>query len=79
MGRKVLAPPFSLALKEPVLPLVPGGQARKAPGPVLPADPCQRGQHDDADGHPLIEAAAVQHVPEHGQPYQSPRRLGARA
>jgi hypothetical protein len=66
--------PFSLALDELGLPLVPGSQARKGAGPVLLAYPAQRRKHDGADGHPLIEAAASQHMTQQSQPNQSQRQ-----
>ncbi len=63
--------PFSFAFKELYLPSIPGGQALKGTNPVLVAPPSQRCQHDGADDHPLIEAAASQHMNQHSQPDQS--------
>ena len=62
--------PFSFALKQLDLPLIPGSQALEGAGPVLLAQVSQRSHHDGADDHPLIEAAASQHMIKHGQPDQ---------
>ena len=70
---KVPGVPFLSALKELDLPLIPGSQALKATGPVLLAQLSQRRHRDGADRHPLIKAAAAQHVNQHSQPEQ-PRR-----
>jgi hypothetical protein len=67
--------PFSFALKELDLAFVPGGQALEGAGPGLLAQPSQRSQHDGGDDHPLIEAAASQHMTHHAQPDQPQRRL----
>lgn len=67
--------PFRSALKELDLPLIPGSQALKRIGPVLLAHPSQRRHHDGADSHPLIKAAASQHVNQHGKPDEPYRRL----
>ena len=45
---------FGFALKEPDLTLVPGGQPGKGPGPVLPAQPGHRRQHDGGKGRGLV-------------------------
>ena len=50
--------PFSLALKALDLPFIPGSHALEGAGPVLLTQPSQRLQHNDADDHLLIEAAA---------------------
>ena len=61
---------FSFALKELDLPFIPGRQALEGASPVLLTQPAQRPQHDDADDHPLSEAAASQHMTHHAQPDQ---------
>ncbi len=70
--------PFRSSLKELDLPLIPGSQALKGIGPVLLAQPSERRHHDGADSHPLIKAAASQHVNQHSQPYQPHGRLMVR-
>jgi hypothetical protein len=71
--------PYRCALKELNLPFIPGSQALKGNGPVLLAQPSQRRHHDGADSHPLIKAAATQHMNQHSQPDQPHRRLIVRA
>ena len=66
--------PFSLTLDGLGLPLVPGRHAFKGAGPALLVYPPQRCKHDGADGHPLIEAAASQHMTQQSQPDQSQRQ-----
>jgi hypothetical protein len=61
------------------LSLVPGGQALNRAGRVLPAQPSQRRQHDDAKSHPLIEAAASHHVTQQAEPDQPHRPLLVRS
>jgi hypothetical protein len=70
--------PFTLALKELDLPLIPGSQTLHGAGPVLLAQPGQRFQRDGGDDHPLMEAAASQHMNKRGQPDQPQRRLVVR-
>jgi hypothetical protein len=70
--------PFTLALKELDLPLIPGSQMLQGAGLVLLAKPCQRFQRDGADDHPLMEAAASQHMNQCSQPDQPQRRPIAR-
>jgi hypothetical protein len=67
--------PYRCTLKELGLPFIPGSQALKGNGPVLLAQPSQRRHHDGADSHPLIKAAAAQHMNQHSQPDQPRRRL----
>jgi hypothetical protein len=75
---KVPDVPIRSAIKELDLPLIPGSQALKATGPVLLAQLSQRCHRDGANSHPLIKAAAPQHVNQHSQPEQPHRRLIAR-
>lgn len=71
--------PFSFALKELDLLFIPGSQALESASPVLLTQPSQRPQYDGADDHPLIEAAASQHMTHHGQPDQPQRRPTGKA
>jgi hypothetical protein len=64
---------FSLVLKVVDLPLVPGSQTPEGAGPVLLAQPRQGRHRDDTHDHPLIKAAASQHMNQPSQPDQSQR------
>jgi hypothetical protein len=66
---------LGLALEALDLPFVPGGKARKAPGLVFLTQLGQGGEHDGGEGHPLVKAAASQHMTQQGQAGQSRRRL----
>ena len=70
--------PFGLVLKVFGLPLVPGSDARNGVGPALLVYPSKRRQHDGADGHPLVEAAAAQHMTNQSQPDQPQRQPSPR-
>jgi hypothetical protein len=70
---------FSFALKELDLPFIPGSQALEGASPVLLTQPSQRLQYDGADNHPLVEAAASQHMTGHAQPDQPQQRLTGKA
>jgi hypothetical protein len=76
-GFAIKAPgvPYRCPLKELGVPFVPGSQALEGNGPVLLSQPLQRRDHDGADSHPLIKAAAAQHMNQHSQPDQPHRRL----
>ena len=71
--------PFSFALKDLDLPFIPGSQALEGAGPVLLSQPSQRTQDDGADDHPLMEAAASQHMTHHAQPDQPQPRFPGKA
>ena len=62
---------LGLALKALDLPLVPGSKARKAPGLVFLTQLGQGRKHDDGEGHPLVKAAASQHMTQQSQAGQS--------
>lgn len=73
LTRKAFGFPFSIArdpsgsslalLKEPDLPLVPGGQPGKGPGPVLPTQPGHRRQHHGSKGHSLKNGGLAAYDP----------------
>jgi len=65
---------LGLALKALDLPLVPGGQALEVPGLVFLTQLGRGRYHDGGEDHPLVEAAASQHMTQQGQAGQSRRR-----